>query len=113
VLLDDFHCVADVVEVGMRTQQYVDFLDFLFRLWTLRIVHNPWIDNDDFAGWGLKAECGVAQPRKFDAFKIHDLTVQLPFCRSPFIASIRPPPVEQVPAAAVVSPVASCGVLTG
>ena len=67
----------------------------------------------DFAGWGLKAECGVAQPRKFDAFKIHDLTVQLPFCRSPFIASTRPPPVEQVPAAAVVSPVASCGVLTG
>jgi len=72
---DYFYRITHVVEVAMRTQQYVDSLDFLFRLRALRIVHDPWIDNEDFAGGSFNTECGVAQPRKFDAFKIHDLTV--------------------------------------
>src|SRR5580704_15841778 len=79
VLLDDFDCVSDVVEVTMGAEQNVDLLHFLFGFRAHRITHNPWINDDGCTGGSLDTESRMSQPREFNAFQIHSVpSSQLP-----------------------------------
>src|SRR5579863_2902924 len=72
MLLTDFDGVADVVPMTVGAEQDVDFPDFLFGLGTGGISHDPRINNDGLAARSFDPERRMAQPRKLNAFQIHD-----------------------------------------
>jgi hypothetical protein len=62
-----------VVEVAMRAQHDVNFLDVPFRPRTRGIAHDPGIDQNNFAARRFYAKSSVAQPSDFYAIEVHSV----------------------------------------
>ena len=60
MLLRDFNCIPDVVEVAMGAEQDIHFPDVLSCFRALGIPHNPRIHDDGLTRWCLDAKGGVA-----------------------------------------------------
>ena len=71
MLLRNLNRIADVIEVPMRAEHDVYFLNLLFFLWTHGIAHDPGINQDDFAAGSFDTEGRVPKPGEFDAVQVH------------------------------------------
>jgi hypothetical protein len=60
-----------VIEVAMRAEHDVYFLNFLFFLRAHGIAHDPGINQDDFAAGSFDTESRVAEPGDFDTVEVH------------------------------------------
>src|SRR5271155_3236862 len=73
VLLDDLDGVSDVIPVAVGAQKNIDLLHFFLGGRAHRVVHDPGIDNDGLPARSYDAKRRVAEPRKLNAFEIHEL----------------------------------------
>ena len=71
VFLRDLHRIANVIEMTMRAQQHVNFVDLLFAFRACRIAHNPRINDDGLAAGGVNAKRRMTEPRDAKATKIN------------------------------------------
>jgi hypothetical protein len=72
MLLDHFDGISNVIEVAVSAEKNINLLHIFLGRRTHWIIHNPGIDNYGLAAGSYDTKGRVAQPRKLNAFEIHE-----------------------------------------